>query len=81
MTIIQQPDALSLSYNIRDFRISSTASVSFVLKKGDVSIVAQTYEPGQDGYVTIKVRDIIHAQLAFVLQTVGAMYVSIHTPA
>nr|DAT27582.1 MAG TPA: Minor structural protein 4 [Caudoviricetes sp.] len=73
MTIIQQPDALSLSYNIRDFRISSTASVSFVLKKGDVSIVAQTYEPGQDGYVTIKVRDIIHAQLAFVLQTVGAM--------
>jgi len=74
MTIIQQPDALSLSYNIRDFRISSTASVSFVLKKGDVSIVAQTYEPGQDGYVTIKVRDIIHAQLAFVLQTVGTMY-------
>lgn len=74
MTIVQQPDALSLSYNIRDFRISSTAAVSFVLKKGATELVAQTYEPGQDGYVTVKVRDIVHAQLAFGLQNVSTIY-------
>jgi len=74
MNIIQQPDALSFSYNIRDFRISSTEAVSFVLKKGATELVAQTYEPGQDGYVTIKVRDIVHAQLAFFLKNISTVY-------
>ena len=67
MTIIQQPDALSLSYNIKDFKIATTSPVSFILKKGATQLVAQTYEPGQDGYVTIKVRDIVHAQLSLII--------------
>lgn len=69
MTIIQQPDALSLTSNIKDFKIATNDPVSFILKKGTTQLVAQTYEPGQDGYVKIKVRDIIHAQLSLIVPT------------
>jgi hypothetical protein len=74
MTINQQPDALSLSLNIKDFRIASTASVPFVLKKGTTELVAQNYEPGQDGFVTISVRDMVHAQLSFALPPNASPY-------
>lgn len=74
MTIIYKPDSLSLSYNIRDFKIASSESVSFVLKKGVEELISQTYEPGQDGFVTINIRDIVHAQLSFVLQDIGTVY-------
>lgn len=74
MTINQQPDALSLSLNIKDFKIASTASVPFVLKKGSTELVAQNYEPGQDGFVTISVRDMVHAQLSLAIPPSASPY-------
>ena len=74
MTINQQPDALSLSLNIKDFRIASTTSVPFVLKKGTTELVAQNYEPGQDGFVTISVRDMVHAQLSLAIPPSASPY-------
>lgn len=74
MTINQQPDALSLSLNIKDFKIASTDSVPFVLKKGTTELVAQNYEPGQDGFVTISVRDMVHAQLSLAIPPSASPY-------
>lgn len=74
MTINQQPDALSLSLNIKDFKIASTTSVPFVLKKGTTELVAQNYEPGQDGFVTISVRDMVHAQLSIAIPPSASPY-------
>lgn len=74
MTINQQPDALSLSLNIKDFKIATTASVPFVLKKGSTELVAQNYEPGQDGFVTISVRDMVHAQLSLAIPHSASPY-------
>lgn len=74
MTINQQPDALSLSLNIKDFKIASTTSVPFVLKKGSTELVAQNYEPGQDGFVTISVRDMVHAQLSLAIPPSSSPY-------
>ena len=74
MTINQQPDALSLSLNIKDFKIASTTSVPFVLKKGTTELVAQNYEPGQDGFVTISVRDMVHAQLSLAIPPSASPY-------
>ena len=74
MTILQQPDALSLSGNIKDFRISTSGKVSFVLLQGDTEILSQSYDPGQDGLVSISLKDIIHSCLSFQLQESSLVY-------
>lgn len=74
MTIIQQPDALSLSGNIKDFRISAPGKISFVLLQGATEILSQSYDPGQDGLVTISLKDIIHSCLSFQLQESSQVY-------
>ena len=67
MTILQQPDALSLSKNLKEFRISSSDKISFILRHGDVEILSQRYVPSSDGDITINLRDIIHARLSYKL--------------
>ena len=65
MTILQQPDALSLSMNLKKFIISSDAQISFVLKKGTEEVLSQRYDPDSQGRIEIDMRDVVHAQLAF----------------
>ena len=67
MTILQQPDALSLSKNLKEFLISSSDKISFILRHGDVEILSQRYVPSSDGDITINLRDIIHARLSYQL--------------
>lgn len=74
MTILQQPDSLSLSGNIKEFRISTTDIVSFVLMQGEEEIVSRSYEPGADGIVVINIREIIHARLTFLFQNTSIVY-------
>ena len=65
MTIIQQPDSLSLSRNIKSFRIGSDTEFSFVLKQGTEEILSQTYDPGISGVAEIDLRDIVHSRLSY----------------
>lgn len=74
MTILQQPDALSLSQNLKEFHISSDVQVSFILKQGDVEILSQRYDPSTDGHITINLRDIVHARLSYQLIESGQVY-------
>ncbi|MCP3894308.1 MAG: hypothetical protein GY706_06730, partial [Bacteroides sp.] len=74
MVILQQPDILSLSGNIKEFRISSTDPVSFTLSQGGVEVLAQSYTPGKDEIITINLRDIIHSRLSFNLQESALVY-------
>lgn len=74
MTILQQPDALSLSGNIKDFRISTSDKISLILRQGDDEILAQSYEPSSDGIVTVSLKDIISSRLFFQLQETALVY-------
>lgn len=74
MTILQQPDSLSLSGNIKEFRIGTTELISFRLLQGDEEIVARSYEPGADGVVIINIQDIIHARLSFLFNNTSIVY-------
>lgn len=74
MTILQQPDALSLSQNLKDFRISSDTEVSFVLKQGDSEILSQRYDPSSDGHIIINLRDVVHSRLSYLLIESGQVY-------
>ena len=67
MAIIQQPDTLSLSGNLKPFVISSGNPVSFSLKEEDTVILDTSYEPGPDGRVTIDVREVVENRLSFTL--------------
>ena len=74
MNIIQQPDSLSLSLNLKEFLITSDVQVSFVLRQGDTEILSQRYDPPTQGYITINLRDIIHGRLSFQLKETGSIY-------
>ena len=74
MNILQQPDALSLSMNLKKFVLNADAQVSFVLKKGEVEILSQRYDPDSNGRIEIDVRDIVHAQLAYLLKEEALPY-------
>lgn len=74
MTILQQPDALSLSQNLKEFHISSDVQVPFILKQGGVEILSQRYDPSADGHITINLRDIVHARLSYQLIESGQVY-------
>lgn len=74
MNIIQQPDSLSLSLNLKEFLITSDVQVSFALRQGDTEILSQRYDPPTQGYITINLRDIIHGRLSFQLKEIGSIY-------
>lgn len=67
MVIIQQPDAISLSANLKKIIVSAGSEVALMLKEGDVVLLDTTYEPGTDGRVTIDLRDAIESRLSYLL--------------
>ncbi len=67
MAVIQKPDALSLSGNLKKFEVHSGGTVLFMLKEGETVIYEGSYEPGVNGVVYIDVKDIIDSRLSFLL--------------
>jgi len=65
--IIQKPDALSLSGNMKKFILSSGTVITFQLKEGSTVLLDATYESGGDGRVTIDLRDIIESRLSYLI--------------
>ncbi len=69
--IIQQPNSLSMSGNMKKFIISSGSPVSFLLKEGDTVLLESSYVPGEDGRVTVDLKDIVENRLTFLLSHDG----------
>ncbi len=69
MVIQQQPDALSLSGNIKDLVISSSDVVRFRLYKGEDLLVDNQYRPDADGIITISMKEVVHSNLRFTLSS------------
>ncbi|MDD4698042.1 MAG: hypothetical protein PHR52_10970 [Fermentimonas sp.] len=67
MAIIQKPDALSMSGNMKKFIVSSGSQIVFELKEGNSTLLSATYESGVDGRATIDVKDIIENRLSYTL--------------
>ena len=67
-SILQQPDTLSLSQNLKKFVIHSDAQVSFVLRHKEEEILSQLYDPSSDGRIEVDLRDIVHARLSYLLK-------------
>lgn len=71
--VLQKPDALSLSGNLKPFVLSSSAKIVFNLLMGDGDdeeiLFINNYEPGPDNLVRIDLREEMQALLAFNLDT------------
>jgi hypothetical protein len=68
-TIIQQPDSLSFSRNLKKFVISSTEQVSYILGRGSEQILNEIYFPGTGDLVEIDLTDVIDRLLSISLPT------------
>mgnify|MGYP000002237995 CR=1 FL=1 len=66
MAIIQQPDSLCFSGNLKDFIISGFNEISFILKSGDLILINEVYT-ADNNRIEISVRDVIEQQLSVVL--------------
>lgn len=73
-TILQQPDALSLLGNLKRFLLSSDEPVSFVLKKGEETLITEMYNPDENGQLEIDVRDIIEQHLSYIISDLDQVY-------
>ncbi len=71
MTIIQQPDSLSFSGNLKKFIFSTDVTTPFSLMMGETVILNNFYNPGVDGQIEIDLREIIEKQLSVILPTDG----------
>ena len=74
MNIIQQPDMLSLSMNLKNFIIGSSRQTTFTLKAGDKELVSQVYAPDENGVMEIDIHEIVHSFLSYSLKDIGEVY-------
>lgn len=76
MSIQQQPDALSLSMNLKPLIVQATAeTVSFTLRKNGEALLSQSYQADKNGRVQIDLRQIVHDSLGTMLSDAGDVYV------
>lgn len=73
--VLNKPEALNLSGNMNQFLLSSTGLISFILKKGNQTLLEQSYEPGPDHQVRIDLKDVIEGQLSYNLDAGSLLYV------
>jgi hypothetical protein len=73
--VLNKPDALNLSGNMNQFLLSSTDLISFILKKGNQTLLEQSYEPGPDLMVRIDLKEVIEGQLSYNLDAGSLFYV------
>ena len=66
-TVYRYPDALNLSGNMNKFEITVSKSIRFQLMHEDLVLIEQTYDAGSDGRIVIDVKEVVEAQLKYVL--------------
>lgn len=71
MTILQKPDALSLSGNLRPFIVESSEDFTFVLSKGSQQLLAESYRAGR---VEIDIKDAVEQSLGYIVNDMLLIY-------
>ena len=66
-TIVQQPDSLSFSQNLKKFVISSGEIVSLKLNKGEEQILDEIYQPGTNNLIEVDLHTILDSVLSISL--------------
>lgn len=74
--ILQKPDSLSLSMNLKTLIVQATTeTISFTLKKNGEILLSQSYQTDKNGRVEIDLRQVVHDSLKTVVSDTSAVYV------
>lgn len=71
---IQKPSSLSLLGNLPDIKIVAGGDVAVILSADGEDILSQSYTPGQDGIISIDLKDVLAPRLSFLLKDVSSPY-------
>lgn len=66
-TIVQSPDTLSFSRNLKEIIISSSEEVSFLLKKGSSVLLEENYKPDPYNTIRVDIRNVVDSELSFAI--------------
>ena len=72
-TIIQKPDTLSLSRNLKELIISTSSEISLQLLKGDSMLLEETYLPDVNNRVHVDLADIVTSTLSLTMPSGDAV--------
>lgn len=72
-TIIQKPDTLSLSRNLKELIISTSSEISLQLLKGDSMLLEETYLPDVNNRVHVNLADIVTSSLSLTMPSGDAV--------
>ena len=75
-TIIQKPDTLSLSRNLKELIISTSSEISLQLLKGDSMLLEETYLPDVNNRVHVNLADIVTSSLSLTIPSGDAVSTS-----
>ena len=75
-TIIQKPDTLSLSRNLKELIISTSSEISLQLLKGDSLLLEETYLPDVNNRVHVDLADIVTSSLSLTMPSGDAVSTS-----
>ena len=75
-TIIQKPDTLSLSRNLKELIISTSSEISLQLLKGDSMLLEETYLPDVNNRVHVDLADIVTSTLSLTMPSGDAVSTS-----
>ena len=75
-TIIQKPDTLSLSRNLKELIISTSSEISLQLLKGDSMLLEETYLPDVNNRVHVDLADIVTYTLSLTMPSGDAVSTS-----
>ena len=75
-TIIQKPDTLSLSRNLKKLIISTSSEISLQLLKGDSLLLEETYLPDVNNRVHVDLADIVTSTLSLTMPSGDAVSTS-----
>ena len=75
-TIIQKPDTLSLSRNLKELIISTSSEISLQLLKGDSLLLEETYLPDVNNRVHVNLADIVTSTLSLTIPSGDAVSTS-----
>lgn len=75
-TIIQKPDTLSISRNLKELIISTSSEISLQLLKGDSMLLEETYLPDVNNRVHVDLADIVTSTLSLTMPSGDAVSTS-----
>lgn len=73
-TIIQSPDSLSFSKNLKKFDIATSSEITFKLSQGGSLIINESYYPNALGRVVIDVESVIKNSLSLAIPTADVFF-------